>query len=290
MITNRRPEPIQSFRSTRIDRSDPRVDSALRGESIYGDDFSPDEIAQWLKDEVGGYSSLEHIDSQTDQYVYHAMDSAYAWRYISGSSLQVLGLGSAYGSEFRPIASRIESLTIVELEEKFWRAKVVGIPARYLRPDPAGRLPLDSDAFDLITAFGVLHHIPNVSDVFRELVRVLKPGGSLAIREPVTSMGDWRCARPGLTTRERGIPKDRLLALAHAQRCTVISSRLVGFGPLVKIATLRRGVHPWNSPIFVGLDRAMSALFGFNYSYHRTSLYRRFAPTVGCWVLRKGKS
>lgn len=267
--------------------SDARIRSALQGETIYGDDFNLEEIERWFRDEMDGYASLQHIDSQTCQYVYHAMDAAYAWQHLRGSSLHVLGLGSAYGSEFKPILSRIQSLTIVEAGEKFLREEVGGVPVKYVRPEVDGRLRMESDIFDLITAFGVLHHIPNVSAVFKQLVRVLKPGGRLVIREPVTSMGDWRRPRPGLTARERGIPKDKLLELARAHSCTVISSQLIGFGPLIKLATLRQGVYPWNSGAFVRLDRVLSALFSRNYTYHRTNLLRRFAPAIGYWVLSK---
>lgn len=268
-------------------QQDPRIEAALRGKTIYGDDFSRDKIDAWFRDEVNGYASLEHMDSQTDYYAYHAMDAAYAWRYVKGSHLRVLGLGSAYGSEFRPMASRIESLTIVEPAEKFWRSEVAGLPAQFLRPDPSGRLPFDTKSFDLATAFGVLHHIPNVSTVLAELIRVLKPGGQLTIREPITSMGDWRQPRRGLTAHERGIPKDQLAALALANGCTVTSAAFIGFAPLIKLVARNPAASPSNSPHFVRVDRWLSRAFEWNYSYHRTYFLRRFAPTVGCWVLTK---
>lgn len=269
-------------------QQDPRVQSALSGETIYGDDFDDAEIAAWFRDEVDGYASLDHADSRTDHYAYHALDSAYAWRFLTGTKLRVLGLGSAYGSEFRPIAARIESLILVEPAQKFWRPRVAGIPAQYRLPEPSGRLALASDSFDLVTAFGVLHHVPNVSAVVAELVRVLKPGGQLAIREPITSMGDWRLPRRGLTARERGLPRDCVPALAARHGCQVTGAWSVGFGPLVRIATRKPSASPWNSPGFVRVDRCLSRLSEFNYSYHRTRFLKRFAPTVGCWVLTKG--
>ncbi|MFO1522890.1 MAG: class I SAM-dependent methyltransferase [Kiritimatiellia bacterium] len=67
-------------------------------------------------------------------------------------------------------------------------------------------MPFAADTFDLATCFGTLHHIPNVSQVLRELYRVMKPGGFALIREPAISMGDWTRPRPGLTRNERGLP------------------------------------------------------------------------------------
>lgn len=43
------------------------------------------------------------------------------------------------------------------------------------------RLPFEDHVFDLVYSYGVLHHLPVPHDGLRELVRVLKPGGRLAI-------------------------------------------------------------------------------------------------------------
>lgn len=44
-------------------------------------------------------------------------------------------------------------------------------------------LPFETESFDLITMFQVLHHIENVSTVLKELYRILKVGGIFYIRE-----------------------------------------------------------------------------------------------------------
>ena len=63
---------------------------------------------------------------------------------------------------------------------------------------------------------GVLHHVPTVGRVIGELARVLRPGGRMIVREPMVSMGDFRQPRPGLTARERGIPR-ALMRRFHQQ-------------------------------------------------------------------------
>ena len=186
--------------------TDPRIAPALRGETLYGDDFTAAEIAQWFADEEHGYSTLGHLDAQTDHYAYQGLDAVYAWKYLRAEVPRALGLGSAFGSEFKPLAGRIGQLTIVEPERRYWRDQVAGIPTRYLAPQASGLLPFDDGSFDLVTAFGVLHHIPNVSQVLAELFRVTRAGGLVMVREPVVSMGDWRQRRSGLTAHERGIP------------------------------------------------------------------------------------
>lgn len=42
---------------------------------------------------------------------------------------------------------------------------------------------LDSDKFDAVFVFGILHHIPTWKDAIKELHRVLKPGGALLVED-----------------------------------------------------------------------------------------------------------
>src|SRR5687767_9663979 len=48
----------------------------------------------------------------------------------------------------------------------------------------ATRLPFADASFDRIIASEVLEHIPDDTSAFRELARVLKPGGTLAVTVP----------------------------------------------------------------------------------------------------------
>lgn len=46
-----------------------------------------------------------------------------------------------------------------------------------------GQLPYKTNSIDLITLFQVLHHVQNIEEPFEEIMRVLKPGGVIVIRE-----------------------------------------------------------------------------------------------------------
>lgn len=264
-----------------------RLDSALRGEALYGDDFCPEEIAEWFEDETLGYSLLEHLDAKSDIYLYHALDDAYAWTMLPFGMLDVMGLGSAWGSEFTSISKKINSLKIVEPATKFWRSKIGGISTSYFKPLPSGELPFEDASFDVVVAFGVLHHIPNVSRVLSEINRVLRPGGKIFIREPVTSMGDWRLPRRGLTKRERGLPRDYIAEACLRIGLHLYRQRIVGFAPLISLMNKVKCSQPWNNRIFVWVDSMLSRLTEWNWTYHRTTILSRFAPTIGCWILIK---
>lgn len=59
----------------------------------------------------------------------------------------------------------------------------------------ATRLPLASESFDSVFILGGVHHVPHRSELFGEVARILKPGGRLYFREPVSDLFLWRALR-----------------------------------------------------------------------------------------------
>lgn len=55
----------------------------------------------------------------------------------------------------------------------------------------AETLPYDDDTFDLVIGHAVLHHIPDVDQAMREVLRVLKPGGRFVFAGEPTAKGDF---------------------------------------------------------------------------------------------------
>jgi SAM-dependent methyltransferase len=155
------------------------------GKSLYGDDFSPEEIEAWFRDEQEGYYNLPE-ERRAGLYAYHALNWRQGFRHLPAGRLErVLALGGAYGDELLPILDRAKNVTILEPSDGFLNPRF-----EYVKPCASGRMPFGDNLFDLVTCFGVLHHIPNVSTVVREMARCTKPGGWLLIREPVHSMGN----------------------------------------------------------------------------------------------------
>ncbi len=59
----------------------------------------------------------------------------------------------------------------------------------------ATQMPLASSAFDTVIMLGGIHHVPDRDALFREVFRVLKPGGVYIWREPVSDFWLWRFLR-----------------------------------------------------------------------------------------------
>jgi len=91
-------------------------------------------------------------------------------------------------SEREPIF-RTGVATLFARQASIWTEKAVAltrerlelncIPSdRYvLQNADAESLPFDAESFDLVYSWGVLHHTPDTGRAFREVSRVLKPGG-----------------------------------------------------------------------------------------------------------------
>ena len=56
-------------------------------------------------------------------------------------------------------------------------------------------LPYDDATFDLVLGHAVIHHLPDVEKAFREMVRVLRPGGRVVICGEPTRYGDYVARR-----------------------------------------------------------------------------------------------
>lgn len=258
------------------------------GASLYGDDFCLSEIQAWYEDEKEGYADLGARDSSSYEYGYHALNQRHGFRYVPRVSFQkVLGFGSAYGEEFRPIADRIEQLVIVDPSDAFVRKQVHGIPTIYVKPTIEGRLPFSDQDFDLVSCLGVLHHIPNVSFVLGELYRCLKPGGFALLREPVVSMGDWRQPRRGLTKRERGIPDHLFDSISAKVGFRCVSKRYCVFPVVPRICKLVFGQPAYNSAVATFLDDWLSAVTRWNLTYHATNPLKKFRPTAVYQVMMR---
>lgn len=258
------------------------------GDKLFGEDLSRAEIDAWLESEKEGYAQLGAGNRSAYRYSYHALNDFHHFRHIRGRHFaRALGIGSAYGDEFAPIADQIAEITILDPSDAFaGETLLYGKPCTRVKPGPSHELPFEAGSFDLITCFGVLHHIPKVTQTLRECHRVLAAGGMFLLREPIVSMGDWRQVRPGLTRNERGIPRNLFEQIVGGAGFTVVSKSLCNFRP-VAVLSAKFGIAAYNSRRLVHADAVLSRLSGWNYTYHRLTRAEKLAPASLAFVLRK---
>ena len=110
----------------------------------------------------------------------------------SGMTVMELGCGSgayttyiarAIGEEGKLFAVDIQSAMLRQLERKLSREENRDIKNIELRETNAYELPFADESFDLAYMVTVLMEIPDKGRSLREVKRVLKPGGILAVTE-----------------------------------------------------------------------------------------------------------
>ncbi|MGW2638455.1 class I SAM-dependent methyltransferase [Streptomyces sp. NPDC001348] len=126
---------------------------------------------------------------------------------------RVLDAGCGTGRALEPLRTAVEPSGVVigvDLTPAMLRAAVRAGRAgqgRLLLADVAA-LPLRSEVFDAVFGAGLIAHLPHPAENLRELARVVRPGGTLALFHPV--------GRAALAARQgRRITPDDLRAEAN---------------------------------------------------------------------------
>ncbi|MBU1425983.1 MAG: class I SAM-dependent methyltransferase [Gammaproteobacteria bacterium] len=263
------------------------MEACLSGKQLYGNDFSQDQIDAWFADEAEGYFELTQSGKGEYAYGYHALNKRHGYSVLPKCRFgHVLGIGSAYGDELKPILAQSDRVTILEPSDGFTNTELNGVPVNYVKPVASGDMPFDPDSFDVITCLGVLHHIPNVSKIVNEFYRVVRPGGYVLVREPIISMGDWRKPRAGLTKRERGIPLPVLLRYADQAGFRVVRQRKCMFSLSSRMKHFVSG-PVFNNEALVAIDVLISSLPIWPGVYHARNAVQKLRPTAVFLVLQK---
>lgn len=262
------------------------INEFLSGEKLYGDDFKYEEIVKWYKEEEEAYSALIK-EYKRYVYNYHEINKILGYSYLPKEIIfkTAMSFGGAYGDEIIPIKDKIEKLIIVEASDVLRSKEIEGIIPNYIKPSITGVLSVENESVDLITCFGVLHHIPNVSFILNEFNRMLSVDGYLLLKEPIISMGDWTNKRAGLTKNERGIPKeyfDKAIINAGFK----IVKRTYCTNPITRKLGNIFNVG-FNSKALVWFDLLLSRITQFNYKYHPRNFIEKIQPQAVYYVLQK---
>lgn len=95
----------------------------------------------------------------------------------------VLDIGCGSGIDALEFARNGAIVTAIDITDNGvaltkQHSKEAGIPMIVMKC-AGDKVPYPDESFDCIYSYGVLHHIPNVNGVMREIYRLLKPGGTV---------------------------------------------------------------------------------------------------------------
>jgi ubiquinone/menaquinone biosynthesis C-methylase UbiE len=129
------------------------------------------------------------IDYARDRFVAVAGD--HGWPYPR--SLEI-GCGTGFFTLNLKLAGVLDEAHVTDISPGMVavaRRNAAGLGLRIDgRAADAEQLPYDDDTFDLVIGHAVIHHIPDVEMAFREMLRVLRPGGRVVICGEPTRYGD----------------------------------------------------------------------------------------------------
>lgn len=253
----------------------------LSGLRLYGEGLDDAALGEWLAAEAQGYAGLvgEAAESRTA-----ALTRQHLLQHLPPAEFPLaLALGPGTGGDYAALAGRVGRYIAIEPARSLWRSELAGAPAEFREPTPRGKIDLPDASLDLAAGFGVLHHIPNVSEVLQEIARVLRPGAPLILREPIGWLGDFRQPRPGLTRHERGIPH-RLMDRMLADAGFAVAAKSFASFPGPRELAWRLGQDPWDRAGWVRLDALLARAMAWNAGYRRETLAAKLAPRLCHWL------
>lgn len=267
----------------------------IDGTHLVGDDFNIEQLQRWFVEEQEAFYEGDAGNSEEDPwytYMRYVNDvlgfSAIEKRVDPIRNMLVLGPGS--GKEMEQFAAKNPECQLHFLEasnnfQQILRERFVN--SNIVLPQYSGDIALADNSQDAVCAFSVLHHIPNVSKVIAEIGRVTQAGGLLMIREPCSSMGDWRGPRSA-TPNERGISRKLIIKFAE-QAGFVIEHKptAIILEPFNKV--LKKTVGFWwiSFRALYIMDRVASGLLSLNDCYWRDTFWRKCGPSSYFYLFKK---
>jgi len=265
------------------------------GKALIGDQFDLDQLKVWFSQEQEAFYEGDAGNSDVDPwYAYmRYVNEVLGFSLISDlkrkkGSLLILGPGSGKEVEFFVDQNPGWTITFIESSDNFKNELKRNFSTSIIvDPKISGDIDLNNVSQDVICAFSVLHHIPNVTHVIEEISRVSRPGAIFVVREPCSSMGDWRYPRSA-TPNERGISRDYLIATAQKAGFELAKKPTpIIFEPINKILKYTVGYSCVSFRVLYLFDRLVSKILSFNDHYWRDSWYKKFGPSSYFYVFRK---
>lgn len=141
------------------------------------------------EEEARDYDAMNHAEVNR-RFAVEFLD---VWRGEGGQpeAAHILDVGAGTAQIPIVLANEYENcrITAIDLAEEMLKVarrnvEQAGLSERVnLELVDAKRMPYEDESFEAVISNSIVHHVPAPRDVFREMVRVLKPGGVLFVRD-----------------------------------------------------------------------------------------------------------
>ena len=150
----------------------------------YHDGAAADYDAKWgiTFDELGTGMVLAKLEKALGEplpQIGRSLEIGAGTGYVTLNLLRAGHIGEATCTDIAP--------GMIETLER--NANALGLPVETSVCD-AEELPFDDESFDLVIGHAVLHHIPDLEQAWREIARVLAPGGIAIFAGEPSERGD----------------------------------------------------------------------------------------------------
>lgn len=274
------------------------------GCALAGDDYDQEKLKRWYAVEaeteydVINNNSAPLIGEEKGNDVWHQYARMVNENlgfskmvFDKNASISLLVLGPASGEEIEKFVDEHKeiNLNFIEASQSYQSILRKKYPeSNIFAPSISGDIELEDGTQNVVIAFSVLHHIANVSFVLSEIFRVMAKNGFLLIREPCSSMGDWRYHRKLPSLNERGISYSWMMKKAKE----------VGFVTMCKpVPILYAPFHTFLNRTHLGdflplnwyyfIDRTVSYAARICDYYWRDVFYKKFGPSSYFYVFLK---
>ncbi len=176
--------------------------------------------ADQTHNDVHSAPSADHSEQEreSESYTHGHHDSvlrSHRWRNVANSAaylapllrenLSILDVGCGPGTLTADLAQQVAPGKVIGvdaaeivLKDARAHAAELGVTNVEFQQANAYELPFEDGAFDIVHAHQVLQHLSDPVAAIREMLRVVKPGGIIAVRESDYAAMSWFPASPGL--------------------------------------------------------------------------------------------
>jgi len=165
---------------------------------LAGDVLSRD--ARWQRDHYDALAPvyLANLGEPHTRAYAESLDRALLDALGPGPLGDVVELCCGQADALALVRERARTLVGVDVSLAMLEAAAARIPEATFAQGDATRLPLANAAFDCVLLSGGVHHVGDRRGLFREVARLLRPGGVVVFREPLDEFWLWRALRAAI--------------------------------------------------------------------------------------------